>query len=497
MLSVKKKAALSNYIFGQSQNIFFIINGIILVPLYLTYVPLDLYGAWLASGNLISWLTAFESGVGVVLTQRLASSLAENRKEEYAKFVFSGISIIGIISIVISIAGILIAPYISVWFKIDKTFVKDLEMSFVLASIAAGLATLGSTLGALPQACLRTVGMGFVNLFAVIVGLGVTALAITSGIGVTGFGLGLVVKSGLQCLGLFILNFFHWRLLQLPVPRWSALAAKNLWNDSAPMFLARLSRSIGENSQTVISASIISPSASAILVLSSRLVLAVKMVVGLISPATFGGVASSFAEGNIYSIASTFRQVNIVTSVLLALGLSFVLVFNQPLVSLWVGPDKYVGEALNSLIVVAALIEVIVNSNSTMLQAMGRFRSTAFLEVIGMIFRIGLTILLGSYFGLVGLVTGGLVSVFIVNMFALPKLVSSVLGIKYRSAILSIIGDVKSLVICIIVSFGWRAIVPLPMSWPHFIFQSSIFIFLLLSFIFIRRRYFLQKDIAF
>lgn len=164
---------------------------------------------------------------------------------------------------------------------------------------------MASTLGVLPQACLRTVGMGFVNLVAMVLGLIITALTITSGMGVSGFGYGLVARSGLQCFGLVFVIVFHWKLLRFPNPSWSSAFAKNLWNDAAPMFIARLSRSIGDNSQTEISASIISPSAAAILVLSSRLVLAVKMLVGQISSATFGGLANSFNMGQ-YRVHRTY-----------------------------------------------------------------------------------------------------------------------------------------------------------------------------------------------
>lgn len=94
------------------------------------------------------------------------------------------------------------------------------------------------------------------------------------------------------------------------------------------------------------------------------------------------------------STARTFKQINSITSALLAIGLSCAFVFNQALVNLWVGNEKYGGDLLNLLIVTAALVEVMSNSNSSMLQAMGRFRSTALIEVIGTAFRIVLIIIL-------------------------------------------------------------------------------------------------------
>lgn len=44
--------------------------GIILVPIYLVYIPKDLYGYWLATGNILTIISLLDPGIGGVVTQK-------------------------------------------------------------------------------------------------------------------------------------------------------------------------------------------------------------------------------------------------------------------------------------------------------------------------------------------------------------------------------------------------------------------------------------------
>ena len=50
------------------------ITGIIMVPLYLRFIPFEVYGAWLASGNMLAWLSTIDPGLTLVLQQRIAAA---------------------------------------------------------------------------------------------------------------------------------------------------------------------------------------------------------------------------------------------------------------------------------------------------------------------------------------------------------------------------------------------------------------------------------------
>ena len=47
-------------------------GGIILVPIYLVYIPKDLYGYWLATGNILTIISLLDPGIGGVVTQKVS-----------------------------------------------------------------------------------------------------------------------------------------------------------------------------------------------------------------------------------------------------------------------------------------------------------------------------------------------------------------------------------------------------------------------------------------
>ena len=76
------KASLFNFLYGSTNSIIMIINGIILVPIYFKFMSVSTYGAWLATGNVVAMLGLVESGFSSVITQKMSVALA-NKKEKH------------------------------------------------------------------------------------------------------------------------------------------------------------------------------------------------------------------------------------------------------------------------------------------------------------------------------------------------------------------------------------------------------------------------------
>ena len=50
------------------------LNGVVLVPLYLARIPLETYGYWMATGNILAWLSLVDPGFSAIIHQREATS---------------------------------------------------------------------------------------------------------------------------------------------------------------------------------------------------------------------------------------------------------------------------------------------------------------------------------------------------------------------------------------------------------------------------------------
>ena len=101
----RKKQTIWRYFF---QNLDFVIgigNGIILVPIYLIFIDSDIYGAWLATGSIISWLSISDPGIGLIVQQRISHYYAKNDRNSIEKVLSSGLILVALSIIITLILG--------------------------------------------------------------------------------------------------------------------------------------------------------------------------------------------------------------------------------------------------------------------------------------------------------------------------------------------------------------------------------------------------------
>ena len=86
-LPSRRKKTQWHLFFQYSAIILGIVSGIILIPLYLKFIPLDLYGAWLATGNILAWITIIDPGLSSVMQQKIAVAFGSKKKDEVSQIV--------------------------------------------------------------------------------------------------------------------------------------------------------------------------------------------------------------------------------------------------------------------------------------------------------------------------------------------------------------------------------------------------------------------------
>jgi hypothetical protein len=78
----RRAATIANLIHQYVTTGLVIVNGIVLVPLYLKYIDFKLYGAWLATGNVAAWLLLADAGFSDILRQRTAHLYGQPTEQE-------------------------------------------------------------------------------------------------------------------------------------------------------------------------------------------------------------------------------------------------------------------------------------------------------------------------------------------------------------------------------------------------------------------------------
>ena len=61
------------------------------VPVSVSHIPLDLYGAWLASGNILAWATMIDPGFGLLTQQQVATTYGAGNLDSAGKIISGGV----------------------------------------------------------------------------------------------------------------------------------------------------------------------------------------------------------------------------------------------------------------------------------------------------------------------------------------------------------------------------------------------------------------------
>src|ERR1700748_976255 len=86
-----KKVLKWNYVFQYGYVITNIVNAIILLPFYLKRIDASTLGIWLATGNILAWMTLIDPGIGEVLQQKIAELKGKELKDQIEKTIGSGL----------------------------------------------------------------------------------------------------------------------------------------------------------------------------------------------------------------------------------------------------------------------------------------------------------------------------------------------------------------------------------------------------------------------
>lgn len=108
------------------------------LPAYIRYFNNhEILGVWYTVLSVLTWILAFDLGIGNGLRNQLVGAIVRNDKTEIRQKISSAYLVIGFLVILVSTAGLLIFPYIN-WnsvFNIPESLVRPDSMLFVVACV--------------------------------------------------------------------------------------------------------------------------------------------------------------------------------------------------------------------------------------------------------------------------------------------------------------------------------------------------------------------------
>jgi O-antigen/teichoic acid export membrane protein len=388
---------------GYASLLLVVVQGLVLVPLYLRYLGPEAYGAWMASGDLLGWLAVLDLGIAGISLQRMAAAHGRGETRAVGEYFGTGLVVQSALVALLTLLAVLAAPWVPGWVQLHGAAGAELAACFAVAGVATGLGLLGNLVGAL---ALGTQRMVFVNLAVFVsgvAGLIATLVLLVTGRGLWALALGMLVRSGVMLLavGAHALYVLRHDLRVRAAVRWRVV--RELAGLSAVTVLTMVGNAAVGRSDAVLIALFYGPRTVTVYVLTRRAADMLSLFLARIGGAVHPGFAHLVGSGDRARAAAVLGQVGRLYFWSAVPAVALYLALNRTFVTLWVGPGQFAGQALTVLVGLnvlavgwAALVMYLLGAAGQIARA----GVTAFVEAV---LRIGLAVALLRGMGLVGL----------------------------------------------------------------------------------------------
>jgi len=383
----RRSATLVNLFFQYAGAVLTIVRGLVLAPLFIKYLGLEVYGAWLASGEVLSWIAVAEGGTIHVQRQQIAMLMARNDRTGLSESVGSGIVVSIVLGSLAAAIGLAFAPLVPWLLSMSGQAGSDLMGSFMLAVIATGVMLIsGAARGTLQGFQLHT-GQGITLVVAECVSLAATIILLLKGFGVWSLGIALLLREIVSNFGLWGCAIAALRQRRLR-PRVSRSRAIGLLSMSSWPLLNYVADMVLQRCDGILVALFVGKDVVPVVVLTRRAWDIAAVFLSRLSFAFQPGLAHVIGEGNMPVARHTAARLLTAVSAGCALALCGILALNRPFMDLWLETSNYAGDAFNVLAGAGVCIAALYFLVSQVASAFGDMRASALVQFIPNAWRV-------------------------------------------------------------------------------------------------------------
>lgn len=461
-----------NFVFQYGYVLTNIFNSIILLPLYVKHIDAATLGIWLATGNVLNWITLTDPGVGDVLQQKIAELKGKNLLKEVGQTIGSGFFASSIILVISILVGFIFYFLLGTIIDKDVSIYPHLQTALMLSIIAIGMSLVSFSMSGINQGLQNSADVAIATILANILFLVTNIILLYKGFGV----ISIAFSNLTRAVFINIYNIVSMYKV-LKKERIKAVFDIPFFKKFIKIFsftsVSRIIIGLSGSVDMIMLARFIPPSMITVFEINKR---PINMTSGLIGrhsvalmPVISHGKGSGDEEKVVKFIGGQFR---IYAYAVLFTSFMFWLTYRN-LISLWTGSSKYAGDTILHLLIANFFFGLIGYFMSNMCYALGDIKMNSLINIVkGIILGTAMYFVAQKY---------GIVGTLCVFLF-----VGAFTDVSYFSYRLHKLGFLKfSLVKSI---FGvWMLIIPLSLAlgWGckllvGHLFAENIYLFKLL-----------------
>lgn len=473
----RKKAIVQGISIDYIGSILSVVLGFVAVPYYLNYISKEEFGLWLAINGVIAIIALVDLATDQLLTTVTASDI-KFYSEEYSDYLSSVMLIKVIVSVVLACFSAILYYFLTNIIDIDIMRQSEAKFVFVIGATVLIIGIYFSTITTILYARHHySLISSFTNVFTMLGTLG-TILLLSLGYGIAAFPLALLATAVIQNSILFVIMKRKYSNVRLRIKNFNFVDKRNILGYTASFQILRLMYTLRTQLINIFINNLVGPVYLTQYNLSNRLTqIAPTYSAKLVMP-FFPSMSDLFQKCEIDKIANLFIRITRLLSRIAVFSGIAMIFLNKFFVMLWVGEDKYVGNAVNCFLVLYMVIYVAMAFFAIVIFASKKFERWVVYAILEIIITISSSYVLSLSYGLVGIVMGFVLSSLLTQLY-LFNIVLRQLGLKKTTFSKKIIiYSVKPNILpfaaaCVLSLFGVRA-----NSWLSFVIIVCIFIVL-------------------
>jgi O-antigen/teichoic acid export membrane protein len=397
----RKRATILQAVGGYALTGVNIVQGLVLIPLYLHYIGVHIYGLWLASGGVLGMLGLMNFGISNILIQRIASFYGKKDFPQVGIYFINGMIVYIGICLLLGLVGWII----SLWLPDVLTAIgndSDLfQQCFQVAVVAMVLAVFNECLRSFSQALLRPIIPIMGMVVGRIVGIGVTIWMLFDGFGLWAIPVGSLVAESL----ILLLNVFNalglFRRLSVRV-EFKKSVIKEYCKTAPVLLMATAGNKLSQEAEPLLITVFLSPEVTTAYMITRRAADIVFRMLNVIIGSTMGSFSHLAGVGDHEKIKSVAKKLLTLSFSMGVIGFATYVGANQAFVSLWVGASFILDQNIVLFIALGFFARTFRVLIGQMLYSLGDFTYTSTIVLFEGVARIGLAIALLSILGIIG-----------------------------------------------------------------------------------------------
>ena len=377
-------------------------QGLVLVPLYLRFIGVRLYGSWLGSSGLISWLAGLDFGISGLMVQRMSSAYGRGDARGVAAYFSSGVLVqVSAAALMIGVAAA-IRSGVPGWMGVGRGESRTFALCFLAAVVARALETADNAVSGLSFALQLPTFSAVARIFGTLLGFGVSATLLLDGDRLWAIAAGLLARNGSLLIADAVYAFYLLRVRVGVGIHLDRSTIADFVRLTPPMLVGSMANAFGGKSEPALIAMIMKPELVAVFSLTRRAGELAAMVLDRISGAVFPGFTHLYAEGDQTRAAGVLAEVLTGYAATATLMLGAFAAFNRSFLRLWVGEAQFGGITLTLLMASAIFLSTRNRLVSYLYGATGEIARGAMVTTAETVARVALMVPLLVWLGLEG-----------------------------------------------------------------------------------------------